>query len=161
MPITSVSDDLLNGTVTAVGNLGFTSPTSGQSVPVVKRKLPMKLQTIDPPVQIVVSRSDAPEGFKYIAFGQRSKEYLVLVAIVSPNNADQVSNLPLYQQWRQQIEDLYNPLGGFASPAAIQTLAGSSQCWDIRVKPGVFLDRRMISKNYDYQVVGVGFKALG
>lgn len=152
-------NQILIGSQIAVTGLNLAWPATGAAVPVVIRKLPQKAEVLDPPVQITICRPDKPEGFKRLSFGKnRQMLYTVVIAIVSPNNADQISNLATYTDWRQTIVELYTPK--FSSQADVVALAGCDSVRGIKIVPGIFLDRKAISDNYDYQVVAVEFKSL-
>lgn len=128
---------------------------NGESVPVVKRKLPKKEQQVDPAVQITVCAAEDVEDQQYHDFtGAMRVTYAFEITIISPNNDDQLTNLDLYTEWRESIRMRFKkpPFvvyygtdeSGVALPVTV---------FQMRVLPGKFLDRNLISENYDYQML--------
>ncbi len=143
----SALNTILDAVVNQVGSLGI---SFNGAIQVVKRKLPKKGETVDPVPQITVSNREQGEDFKWYTFSNGLlMVYYIEVTIIAANNRDQLTNIPNYAQWREQIRTL------FARPL----LNGAPTVWDMRVIPKVFLDRRMISDNYDYQQLVVQVKS--
>lgn len=139
----SVLNSILDATVKKVKQLGLSY--KGGIVPVVKRKLPKKEETVDPARQITICGAQKVDKLSWLAFGVKRMEYVVQIVIICPNNDDQASDIEIYSFWRQTIRD------DFAEPP----LAGVSEVWDMDVLEGEFLNRDEISANYDYQEIPV------
>ena len=142
-------NSILDAVVTRVASLGLIKDSV--VIPVVKRKLPRRQETMDSPTTITVSPPDAPDSVIYAAFGAQWWSYTVNITVVSPNDQDLASNIDTYTGWRDQIKALFMP--PFASPP----LVGVPLVWDMRVKPQVLFHRSMLAMNYDYQQIAVEF----
>lgn len=141
----SVANDILDAVVAKVEGLNL---QLDGTVPVVKRKLPKKGQTVDQPVQITVCLDEKPFTIERLSFEDKNVEILVLVVIISPNRGDQATNLPLYTEWQQQIADLFE----------MPLLDGVAEVWDTDVEQEVFLDRQALATSLDYQAIGLRFQ---
>jgi len=127
------------------GGLGLTWPLGGDLVPVVMRKLAKKEKGVDPVVMITVSGSVVQGNMSPLAFGLRREVYVVDITTVVPNGNDQSSNISVYALWRSLIERR------FSKPP----LYGVSECFDLNILQGSFLDRDNIKAGNDVQLVRV------
>ena len=150
MPITtsaptSNQDSILNAFVSQIGTLSIS--LLGVMVPVAKRKLPKKDEQLNPPVQIVVCSDVLADQLGWMCFGTLKMRYRVQVVIISPNNNDNLTNLPVYTQWRQQIRNLFDGYikGGVLLPGI------SPPVYDMDYRGGSFLPRDRLAQTYDYQ----------
>jgi hypothetical protein len=133
---------------------------NGVIPPVVKRKLPKKDQTLDPPIQITVNAKEYPEKIKNITFANYLiATYKAQVTICSPNDGDELSNIPIYAQWRQQIRQKLQapPISG-VSPSVPPLPVGVFM--NVDSVPDVFEDRKAISDLYDYQAIGFDIQVV-
>lgn len=129
--------------LTAISNSiqGLDLALSGQAVAVNIRKLPKREEGLDPATQVLVVPSETPERVEQFAYpNQVNVTYSCQVMVVSPNDGDQITNLPTYLDWRQDIRQL------FQGPP-LTTVSG---CWMTKIVPGKPLDREKINLNYDY-----------
>lgn len=150
---TSKLNSLLDAVVKTIQALNC--QLNGESVPVVKRKLPKKEQSVDPAVQITVCASEDVDEQKYHDFtGAMRVTYVFEITIISPNNDDQLTNLDIYTEWRESIRMRFKKppfvvyYGTDENGALLPVTV-----FQMRVLPGKFLDRKLISDNYDYQML--------
>jgi hypothetical protein len=147
----SIVTPILNAFVFQIQLMGFISPAltvpsviPSAPITVVKRKLPKKDETLQPPTQIIVCLGPKADDLGWWSFGVKKMRYYVEITFVSPNNNDNASNLDLYTQWRQQIRN------HFAKPP----LVGCASVVDLDVLGGNFLPRTgKLSTLYDYQQI--------
>lgn len=132
------SNDILNAVVTGVTGLGL--QLNSTTVPVRKRKVPKREETVDPGTQIVICLAEKSPPPRYFSFGKVKATYFVQVVILVPNNADNLTNLDVYQDWKQQIRVL------FQKPP----LAGVSSVYNMDPIESSFIKRSLANENYDY-----------
>ena len=153
MPIAPVViTGILNAVAAKIQGVLLTDPATNQFLPVVIRKLPRRQEGIGPIPQITVYRSDSPEDLKYLAFKQQSTIYTIYVVIIAAGNQDLVSDIAVYDGWRNAIQNSFKPPN---LPRSNPLLLGVPGCWDVRVVPDVWLDRQHINQNYDYQATAI------
>jgi len=128
------TNDLITSIVSSLSALNLN--LSGNPVPISVRKLPLKQETIDPPTQVIVCPGDTPEEFRRASYNNHFfYSPQVQVVIITPNDAQEYTNLNTYLQWREQIAGALVAISG---PLALS------------VEYDVPLDREQVADNYDY-----------
>ena len=143
----SVLSDLLDYVKSRIDVLGLVDPVYGV-VQVVRRKLPRKAESLDPPVQITVSLPDAPDEILYAHFTGNWWKYTIQITVIRPTDQNVDTNIELYTEWRELIRNLFT---SFVSIPAIPNV------FDARVRPLTLFNRAMLASNYDYQSLSVEF----
>ena len=143
-------DQVLDSVVSTVTALGLL--VNGQPIPVIKRKLPTKEETLDPPTQLVVCMAEGVPAPVRFCQGVLSFRLPVEVVLVSPSPGDRLRSIPL-------LSDVYGQVrGAFARTSKTKgdhpvTLPAGSGASVHRVEPaeGTFLDRPKLNAAFDYQ----------
>lgn len=158
-PLSSNLDAILNQCVTMIEGLGLTyTPPGGTPtlIPVVKRKLSKKDETIDPLPLITVWPIRDAENARWLSFsGWLRSAYNIGIAIIAANDGDEFSNIPTLATWRQSIRQLFQgpALGNLTT--ITDSLGNVSKILDVDSSKDEFLDNKMLPDLYDYQTVGV------
>jgi hypothetical protein len=148
MPALATANETLiqDAMVTAVEGLNLTLNTV--PVPVAKRKVPRRGETVDPVPQIVVVQLGKPPPPVLASFeGDLTYRYTEAVIIIAANNEDNLTNLATYQQWYESIRRL------FQQPLAVAGIAGKVT-WTM-TNPERLIDPREVAEGYDYLSLGV------
>ncbi len=139
---TSVLDRILSAVVSKLQLAGLSA--GGNLLPVVKRKLPKKQETVDEDYQVTVSGAENADQTKRIAFGNAYKvNYTVEITLVSPNE-DQLTNLGDHTIWRESVRALFMKANPLPTVTEVKRL---------EIVPAPFLDRSILSQGYDYNQI--------
>jgi len=114
---------------------------------VVKRKLPLKEETLDPATQFVVSMAETLPRPVRFSIGMLLYELRVEVTLITPNRSDYLGSIPQLSDWYGQVRDHFADTT--ATPVTIP--AGAAAVWMVRPDLGAFLDRPRLNFAYDYQ----------
>jgi len=145
----TVIDDVLNSVVSGVASLGLQA--GGVTIPVVKRKLPLKEETIDPATQFVVSMAEAlPRPERFCAAMLRY-ELRVEITLITPNRSDYVGSIPQLSDWYGQVRDKFSATSTTKGTFPVTIPAGPAAVWMVKPGDGAFLDRPRLNFAYDYQ----------
>ena len=144
-----VIDNVLEAVKTTVASLGLTA--GGVTIPVVKRKLPMKEESIDPSTQIVVSMAEVlPAPVRFCA-AMLLYRLPVEVTLITPNRSDYVQSIPDLSNYYGSIRDKFAATSTTKQTFPITIPAGADAIWMVKPDSGAFLDRPRLNFAYDYQ----------
>lgn len=156
----SVLNDILDQCVSQVQALGLA--IGDVTLPVLKRKAPKREQPLDPVPAITIAKSDRPEETKWLAFPSTSrpggtvrKRYLVEIVVIGLNGGDMLTNLDVYAELREQIQQCFQGLTTQAPPLPLVPAVRR-----LDVEQGDFFKKEDLNANYDYQATGVWFTTI-
>lgn len=144
---TATLEKIMDVVVDRIDDLGL--QFEGEAIPIAKRKLPRKAQTIDPSTLITVSIPDSPDQLVYAAFGVQWWKYSIEITVIGKNDMNLVKNLDIYTQFRELIRAKFLP--PFSQPIWDEI----PEVFDLRVRPMVLFNRAWLAQNYDYQQLGL------
>lgn len=125
---------------------------NGAEVPVVIRKLPLKMETIDPATQILIVPDETPPKIERYGMatptyptGIARTRFMTDIVVVSPNNLDYAKHIPTYVSWLQLISETFSAPTGLVFGS--QSVDGLQDC---RCQPKQFLAKSKLNASYDY-----------
>lgn len=112
----------------------------GNTLTIVKRKLPKKEETVDADYQVSIYAEPISERSDRIANNTYLVKYFISMTLITPNDRDALVNLVDHAAWRESTRARYEVL----------TTLGRI---DFRDAP--FLDRTQLAEGYDYQTIAI------
>lgn len=152
--MSSTPEELFELTRQAV--VGLALALGLQSVQVKVRKLPKHQETVDDPLPLIAivpsTKPDKDVPFDTGRDGgiRKLRTYTVQIVIIAAGNKDAISNLDVYQEWREQIAN------SFAKPRSVE----HGKLLTTKFIPDVVIDRRVYSANYDYSGQAVQYSVV-
>src|SRR5262245_22803704 len=147
--VNATIDNVLNSVRTRVEGLGLALNTV--AIPVVKRKLPLKEEAIDPATQITISLAELLPAPLRLSIGTLVYRLPVEVTLITPSKSDFVQSLPALSDWYGTVRDAFAQAGHTRASLPVTLPAGTDVIWKVQPAEGVFLDRPKLNLAYDYQ----------
>lgn len=124
---------------------------NGATIPVEIRKMPTKMDTIDPGTQILIVPDDMPPKIERYGMMMPSRPrgigryiYSTDVVLIAPNKMDWAKNLSLYTRWLELMMRTFSGPSGLVFGS--QSIDGLQ---DVRAVPLSFLNRKQMLAGYD------------
>jgi hypothetical protein len=139
----SILNDILDAIVTDHTTNALT--VGGNSLTIVKRKMPKRHETVDQPYQVTISGAENVDLTTRISFDHWFKvQYNIEMTLITPSEGDTAKNLADHAQWRESVRARYMAQTPLSSVTAIQ---------QIDVLPSPLLPRRLLVDGYDYNQI--------
>jgi hypothetical protein len=155
MPLSSVCESILGAVAQAIDNLSLTyNPPAGDPVAVTAAvlKVPKVQEGLDAPLPVIAVSPAAERQRVEPASGEGLVfvTYPVEVAISAAGNRDFASDLDVWLNWREQIQQLFQGT----------SLAGVARVVDVSTDPDPAFDRQSAVDNYDRSRLTVRVKTI-
>ncbi len=138
----SVLADILSAVVTDHQNAAL--KIGGESLRIVKRKLPKREEGVDVSYQVTISGAEDVDRIERIAFGSVFRvQYRIEMTLVIPNDRDQLTNLDDVANWREATRARYMK----PNPIAV------AQVKRVEIEDGALFNRTTLSEGYDFDQV--------